>query len=323
MEILEKNFVVFQFKYKVRKGMQVTKLFCDIDDFCKVFLSSMKKSMFPQKKRIRHRKFKMSESEVMTLLILFHQSGYRNFKQFYTGYVPALLGKDFPNRVSYNRFIELSQSVLIPLCAYLHTRRVSSKGIAFVDSTPLRVCHNKRISRHKTFRGTAQRGKTSMGWFYGFKLHLIIDDEGNLISFFVSPGNLDDRKGLKKMIRFIKGKLFGDKGYISKALRDELWESSIELITNVRRNMKKIHIEETDKILLRKRSLIETVNDQLKNISQIEHSRHRSVVGFMVNLLCALIAYTLQPKKPSLNIRESSAETMLVVGMDNTVRATV
>lgn len=295
--------------------MSITGLFCDIDDFCKVFIPSWTESMLPEEKnRRRNRKFTMSPAEVMTLLILFHRSAYRNFKRFYNDYVPFVLNREFPERVSYNRFIELAQSVLVPLCAYLSTRRVTSKGISYVDSTPLRVCCNKRIPRHKVFRGTARRGKSSMGWFYGFKLHLIIDDEGNLISFFVSPGNLDDRKGLKEMIKYVKGKLFGDKGYISQALREELWESGIQLITDARRNMKKVILEEMDKILLRKRSLIETVNDQLKNISQIEHSRHRSFTGFMVNVVCALIAYTWQPKKPSLNIRANIKNPIVVDG---------
>lgn len=303
--------------------MGTTELFCDIDDFCKVFISSWMKSMLPDEKRNRHRNFTMSPAEVMTILILFHQSGQRNFKQFYNAYLPAVFRWAFPKRVSYNRFVELAQSVLIPLCAYLNTRRVTSRGIAFVDSTSLKICHNKRIKRNKVFRGIAERGKTSMGWFYGFKLHVIIDDEGNLVSFFVTPGNVDDRKGLKKMAAHIKGKLFGDKGYISKALREELWDSGINLITGIRRNMKKVTLEDMDKILLRKRSLIETVNDQLKNISQIEHSRHRSITGFMVNLVCALIAYSWQPKKPSLNIRRSNFKEMVVVNQNNTAYSTV
>lgn len=253
----------------------------------------------------------MCPAEVMTLLILFHRLGYRNLKNFYLGYVPLVLGKEFPNRVSYNRFVELEQSVFIPLCAYLHTRRVPSKGIAFVDSLSLRVCHNRRISRHKTFLRTAARGKNSVDWFYGFKLHLAIDDEGELVAFFVTPGNVDDRKGLIKMTKFIKGKLFGDKGYLSKSLQEELLEQGIQLITRVRRNMKKVFLEDFDRILLRKRMIIETVNDQLKNISQIEHTRHRSLTGFMVNLVCGLIAYSWQLKKPSLNLR-NKVKTNLV-----------
>ena len=290
--------------------MNITAIFCDVDDFCKLFIPAWQRSLLPEEVPQRHRKFTMSPAEVMTLLILFHRSSYRNLKNFYTHYVPMVLGREFPNRVSYNRFVELEQSLLGPLCAYLHTRRVTSRGIAFVDSTPLRVCHNRRIPRHKTFAGTAERGKTSVDWFYGFKLHLVIDDAGELVAFFITPGNVDDRKGLKKMAKFIKGKLFGDKGYISKALQESLWEQGIQLLTKLRRNMKKVALENIDKILLRKRTLIETVNDQLKNISQIEHSRHRSMIGFMVNVVCALIAYSWQPKKPSLNIRTSTGQDL-------------
>jgi hypothetical protein len=295
--------------------MNVTEIFCDVDDFCLVFLPSWLKSLLPEEKP--KRAFVMSPSEVMTILILFHSSHYRDFKNYYLHYIPRILGEEFPKRVSYNRFVELSQSVMIPLCAYLHTRRVSCQGIAFIDSTPIRVCNNKRIPRHKTFEGTAQRGKSSVGWFYGFKLHLVVSDKGELISFFITPGNVDDRKGLKKMMKYIKGKLFGDKGYISKALQEELWDKGIQLITNVRRNMKKVVLDDIDKILLRKRSIIETINDQLKNISQLEHSRHRSLCGFIVNVICAIIAYSWQPKKPSLNIRNNTND-LIVVSEDNT-----
>lgn len=296
--------------------MNITEIFCDVDDFCKVFIPVWLSSLLTEGKRRRQRQFTMSPSEVMTILILFNNSNYRDFKHFYIDHVPCVWKKEFPKRVSYNRFVELAQSVLIPLCAYLHTRRVTSRGIAFVDSTPLRVCHNRRIPRHKTFAGLAQRGKNSVDWFYGFKLHLIIDDRGELVSFFISPGNLDDRNALRKMTKYLKGKLFGDKGYISQALKEFLWDNGIELITKLRRNMKPVILEDFDRILLRKRSLIETVHDQLKNISQLEHTRHRSIVGFMVNALCALIAYSWLPKKPSLNLRQHHGTAFLVVGAD-------
>lgn len=232
--------------------------------------------------------------------------------------MPGVLGREFPTRVSYNRFVELAQSVLIPLCAYLHTRRVTSKGIALVDSTPVRVCHNRRIPHHQTFNPIAQRGKTSVDWFYGFKLHLVIDDRGELVAFRVTPGNLDDRKGLRKMANYLKGKRFGDKGYISKVLQEEWWDKGIQRITPLRRNMKKVAWEDIDRILLRKRSLIETVNDQLKNISPLEHTRHRSLIGFMVNVVCALMAYSWPPNKPSLHLRKSSGTDLVVVAEDNT-----
>ena len=296
--------------------MNVTEIYCDVDDFCQIFLPAWQCSLLPEKQTKRQRSFTMSPAEVMTLLIWFQSSNYRNFKHYYTSYVPSVLKPEFPKRVSYNRFIELAKSVLIPLCAYLYTRRVTSRGIAFIDSTPIRVCHNKRIPRHRTFKGMAQRGKNSVDWFYGFKLHLIVDDRGELVSFFVTPGNVDERQGLRKMAKFIKGKLFGDKGYISKALAEELWDQGVQLVTKLRRNMKPVVLDDFDKMLLRKRSLIETINDQLKNISQLEHSRHRSLTGFMLNLVAALVAYSFQPNKPSLNL-SLNTQALIVVNDDN------
>ncbi|NJO17165.1 MAG: IS982 family transposase [Thioploca sp.] len=216
--------------------------------------------------------------------------------------VRTIVRNAFPNLVSYNRFVELMQSVLIPLCAYLYSRKGKSQGIAFIDSMPIRVGHNRRINRHRTFEEVARRGKNSVDGFYGFKLHLVINDGGDLIAFFITRGNTDDRQVLEQLTQGLTGKLFGDKGYISKALRENLLERGLELITKLKRNMKPISITDFDNALLRKRSIIETVNDQLKNISQIEHTRHRSLANFMVNLIAALIAYTWQPKKPSLNL---------------------
>jgi Transposase DDE domain len=166
----------------------------------------------------------------------------------------------------------------------------------------LSVCHNRRIERHRVFDGLAARGKTSMGWFFGFKVHLVINEQGELLAFYLSPGNLDDRKPVPKLTKRLFGKLFGDKGYISQPLFDELLAQDVTLITNVRKNMKNRLLPLMDKLLLRKRAIIETVNDQLKNISQIDHSRHRSVNNFLVNVIAGLIAYTHQPKKPSLNL---------------------
>lgn len=177
-------------------------------------------------------------------------------------------------------------------------------GISFIDSTPIRVSHNRRISSHKVFDGIAGRGKSSTGWFYGFKLHLIVNEKGEILKFFITSGNKNDRNPLK-FISFIKGifgKLIGDKGYISKELSSFLSESGIELITKVRKNMKARVVNVFDKLLLRKRAVIESINDQLKNISQIEHSRHRSLDNFFVNLFSGLIAYCFKEKKPSVNI---------------------
>jgi transposase len=151
------------------------------------------------------------------------------------------------------------------------------------------------------FRGLAARGKTSTGWFFGFKLHLIVNDRGELLNMAFTPGNVDDRKPVPRMVKDLFGKLFGDKGYLSQPLFQQLLDTfGIQLITKLKSNMKNQLMNFADKVLLRKRAIVETIIDQLKNISQIEHSRHRSPVNFLVNLLCGLIAYCHQPKKPSL-----------------------
>lgn len=149
-----------------------------------------------------------------------------------------------------------------------------------------------------------------MGWFFGFKLHLVINECGELLAVQLTPGNTDDRRPVTEMAKRLFGKLFGDKGYISSDLFDQLWNGGLQLVTHIRHNMKNALMPLIDKILLRKRSLIETVNDQLKNISQVEHTRHRSPVNFMVNLIAGLIAYTHQPKKPSLRLSPYATDAL-------------
>ena len=172
-----------------------------------------------------------------------------------------------------------------------------------MDSTTLDVCDSHRISQHKVFQGIAQRGKSSTGWFYGFKLHLTVNDSGEILNFCLTPGNVDDRnpKVMKQITKNIYGKLFADKGYLSQKLMEELLEKDIELITKQRKNSKNHKILKLcDHLLLRKRAIIESVNDFLKNICQIEHSRHRSGCNFITNLVSGLVAYSFLPKKPSI-----------------------
>lgn len=180
-----------------------------------------------------------------------------------------------------------------------------------MDSTSIAVCHNKRISRNKTFTGLAERGKTTMGWFFGFKLHLIVNDSGEIIAFSFTKGNVDDRKPLPKMATKLFGKLFGDKGYLSSELAENLRQMGVTLITSVKKNMKNKLMPYWDKIMLRKRFLIESINDQLKNEMQIEHTRHRSPSNFLVNLISGLLAYSFKPKKPSLNLGLSSRNPLI------------
>ena len=277
--------------------MSLLELFVEVDDFYKTFESWAAQQQLPGKAK-RGPAPSLSRSEIMTIVIHFHQAGYRDFKSFYQKHVCKHLAAEFPRLVSYGRFVELMPSVLLLLCAYLQSRFGRCTGVAFVDSTPLAVCHNRRITRHRVFKDLAARGKTTMGWFYGFKLHLIVNELGELLAVHLTPGNVDDRRPLAGMSEDLLGKLFGDKGYLSQALFETLYDRGLELITSLRKNMKNQLMLVSDRLMLRKRFIIETITDQLKNISQIEHTRHRSPTNFAVNLLAGLIAYTHQDKSP-------------------------
>lgn len=283
--------------------MNIVPLFCDIHDFCQDFEPLMNGHLIEEGKKKRHRKGTLHLSEVMTLIVAFHQSGYRTFKHYYQRHVCVYLRWAFPRLVSYNRFVELMSDALLPLCAYLKTRKGQCSGISFIDSMPIAVCHNRRIPSHRVFAETAQRGKNSVGWFYGFKLHLVVNDCGEILAVQLTPGNTDDRVPVPKLVEDLFGKLFGDKGYISQQLFDLLYADGVQLVTKIRKNMKNKLMPVWDKLMLRKRAIIESVYDQLLNISQIEHTRHRSGFNFLVNVVSALIAYTHQEKKPSLHIR--------------------
>lgn len=284
---------------------KIIEIYCKVDDFCKDFLPLIERNTL-KSKNSRNREFKLSISEAMTIQILFHISGYRNFKTYYKDYVCSRLNSYFPDMVSYNRMVEICKYTIIPLAIFLKTKSMGEcTGISFTDSTLLRVCDNRRIHSHKVFDGIAQRGKCSLGWFYGFKLHLIVNDMGQIINFMLTPGNVDDREPLKikSFIEKLFGKIFADKGYLSKALFEDLFSDGIHLVTRLRKNMKSFNVTPLyDALMLRKRAIIESINDQLKNIFQIEHSRHRSPANFLANILSGLIAYNFADKKPSLKI---------------------
>jgi hypothetical protein len=283
--------------------MEILPVFCDIDDFCLFFEPGWQQHLLASSTRQRNRRSSLCLSEVMTIITLFHATGYRNFKDYYQQHVLKHMLWAFPRLVSYSRFVELMPQAAIPLCAYLRSRLGACSGISFVDSTTLKVCHNRRIHSHKVFAQSARRGKNSVDWFYGFKLHLVINDCGELLNLRLTPGNVDDRSPVPQMVKELFGKLFADKGYISQKLFALLFEQKLQLMTKLKTTMKNKLLPMFDKIMLRKRAVIEAVNDQLKNISQIEHTRHRSPVNFFVNLMAGLIAYTFREKKPSLNIR--------------------
>lgn len=285
-------------------------IFCDVDDFCKQFEPQWRKFLIENLSSVkkRTRKSELSLSEAITIVIMFHKTGYRTFKDYYSRYVISFLKPYFPKILSYSRFIHLMKTCLFPLFIFSQGCLGNCSGISFVDSTILTVCHARRISSHRVFKNFAKRGKTSTGWFYGFKLHLIINDAGEILAYMLSSGNVDDRVPVPDLSKDIFGKLFGDKGYISQELFMKLYEKGIEIVTRLKRNMKNKLMSLANKILLRSRGVIESVNNKLKACYQIEHHRHRHPLNFLVNLVSGIVAYSYDPYKPSIQLtrREKS-----------------
>lgn len=295
---------------------KVIEIFVKVDDFCKEIAPMMEQKMVEDRKLgKRDRKSGLCESETVSLLILFHYGQFDNLKSFYVYYAVPHLRDLFPGMVSYNRFVELQPRCAVVFMLFVKMRCLGkSRGINFVDSTHIKVCHNRRIHSHRVFDGHAERGQCSIGWFFGFKLHLIINDKGEILSFYLTKGNVDDRdwRHFSVMTKDVFGKLFGDKGYVSKMLADLLWGNGIQMVAKPKKNMKNVNISQHDRILLRKRAVIECVNDELKNMCKLQHTRHRSVHNFLLNILGALAAYAFFPKKPSLNIRFENTNQLLL-----------
>ena len=288
---------------------KVTEIFCLVDDFCKEMeLVLDRNSIEAENGRPRRMKRpKMSDSEVITIMVLFHLKGYRCLKHFYLHHVCRHMMDDFPKTLSYNRFVELQKKSVVPMVVFLQTCCLGQcSGISFLDSTVIRACHYKREKQNRVFRDIAAKGRGTMGWFFGFKLHIIINECGEIIDFLVTKGNEDDRQPLRDRAFHEKvfGKIFADRGYIGKDLFEKLFVDGIHLVTKIKKNMKNSLMHIYDKIMLRKRAVVESVNDILKNQCQIEHTRHRSFDNFITNLISGLIAYSFYPSKPNINIHQ-------------------
>lgn len=278
----------------------LVEIYCFIDDFCKHFTLAQQQNCLPNPNRQRYRPCLMSLSEIMTILVLFHLSHYRTFKDFYLESVCRHTRSDFPKLVSYHRFLELMPHVAMPLGVLLHCCQGKKTGRYYIDSTKLQVCHNLRIARHKVFQDLAKRGKTSTGWFFGFKLHLVFNDKGELITFKLTPGNVDDRNVVETLTQHLQGWLFGDKGYLSQALEKSLLQRGLRLFTRVKKNMKEKVMTPIQQAFLNQRGMVETIIGQLKALCHIQHTRHRSPTNFLVNVLAGLFAYVLKPQKVSV-----------------------
>lgn len=277
----------------------LTELFVEVSEFMKTFKPVFEKYLIGEK---RQRPFcRLDICEIMTILIAFQIIGAQNFKQYYNDIILQYHRAEFPDWVSYQRFAEIAPIAIIPLAIFLKFGiEISEKtGLYVIDSTSLCVCENIRIPGHKVLKDMAQRGKTSAGWFYGFRSHPVINHLGELMAVHITAGNIDDRIPVSAMVRELTGKLSGDKGYIKKVLARELSEQGLEFITTIKKNMKQ-SLSVYDRILLRKRAIIGTADDLLRNHFQVGHSGHRSSAGFMNNVLTALIAYTFYPTKPEM-----------------------
>lgn len=239
----------------------------------------------------------------MTIVIFYHLSGYKCFKYYYQECILTEGKSYFPDAVSYNRFIEIKKTVNLPLYMFIFAHcRGKQTGTYYVDSTKLPACDNRRIHSHKVLKKVSNRGKTSTGWFYGMKLHLIINEEGELISFCFTSGNIADNNHqvLKHLCNKLSGEMFADAGYISHKLFEILFDQGLQLFTKIRRNMKNKFINLRQKYYLKKRSLVETVIDLLKYICDLWHTRHRSIDNCFNNMLGALAAYSYFDKLPSI-----------------------
>jgi len=282
--------------------VELTTIFYYADEFCKFFEKEFKTRVLSNGRGLRKKAGILSLSEVITITTYYHQSGYKTFKDYYTR--SAELEPAFTRLPSYNRFIELQQKALIPIALFAKLQSIGKcDGISFIDSFPLRVSNQKRISSHKTFRRLAARGKTSVGWFYGFKVHVIINGKGEILDFAITPGNVADNnaKIIEQMMQNVYGKVYGDKGYLVNAnFFQKLYCKGIHLVTKIRSNMKNKLMDFGDKLMLKKRGLIESVGAVLKEDLNIDHSRYRSPITLFINVFSALIAYSFRKNKPSI-----------------------
>ena len=253
---------------------KVIEIFCIADDFCKEYEKEIQNHQLQagNVSKKRNRQTRMSQSEIITVMVCFHCGTFHNFKHYYRFYICEHMNSYFPNAVSYNRFVELQPRTIVPLMLLLKLVGFGEcTGITYVDSTPIKVCHNKRIYSNKVFKDIAQRGKSTMGWFFGFKLHLVCNEKGELLNFSLTKGNVDDRNPdvINVLTKDLFGKLYADKGYISQKLFEMLFDEGVHLVTGIRSNMKNSLMSFRDKILLRSNY---SANNQINILAAILHS---------------------------------------------------
>jgi hypothetical protein len=274
----------------------ITFLYYFVDNFCKCYNAWVRRKLIPGLRQ-RCRDSEMSLSELLTVVLSFYLSPCKDFKNYYLYYLSSKHKGCFSKLLSYSRIVQLLPRLMLPLTVMLHCLRGEETGVYYVDSTKIQICHNKRTSSNRVFKGICAVGKSSYGWFMGYKLHIIINNKGEIMGIKITKGNKSDISVLSALAQGLKGKIYGDKGYISKEVWNELFTKGLQLFTSLKRTMKNYLMNMGDKINLRKRSLIESVFNVLKNRMNLEHTRHRSPTNFLVHIISCIISYTLKPAK--------------------------
>ena len=284
------------------KEIKLYEIFIAVDDFCRQ-LDSWKQS---QPERFPPRgwdKPLMSESELMSICIFYHYSGYKCFQYYYQDMVQRTLKSYFPRQISYERFLVSLLKVLPGLYVFLKYLTLQSQqtGLYFIDSKQLAVCHNRRIHSHRVFEGIATRGKSSTGWFFGFKLHLVVNNLGEVVNFLLTPGNVADNNHavLHTLLDGLKGECYGDKGYITR-LFEYFYGQGLQIVTKLKSKMKAQLMPLAQRLRLKKRAVIESVNDILTSVLDVEHTRHRNPFNALVHIFSGLIAYCFYDTKPAV-----------------------
>jgi Transposase DDE domain len=277
---------------------RLVETFCEVDDFCQAFVPQWEAYLIGTGAAPRGPEPGLCVSEIITILLMLHGSRCKYLKSFYQGVMGDVLRQYFPHMPCYERFVTLQKSVFMPLLCFLLSRLGGRTGIYYIDSTALPVCHNRRISRHRTFAGLAARGKTSMGWFFGFKLHLVFNQLHQIVALKLTAGNVADTQAVPSLTHNLTGKLFGDKGYIGKQLAQQLLRRGLALFTRVRKNMKSLPLSMIDKMLLNARNMAETIIGHIKAFSPLNLPKHRAPINAFLHLLAALTAYQINPIKP-------------------------
>ncbi|MBB4081117.1 hypothetical protein GGR28_003764 [Lewinella aquimaris] len=281
------------------KEDKLIEIFVTVDDFLKLFGRHIDRLPIPKTR------FEgiMCPSEIIAIIIFYQYSGFKCFQYFYKQQVQHELREYFPRQVSYKRFLRLIKKCVPYLYVFTKWQCMQSEhtGVYFIDSKKLPVCHNRRIHNHKVFKDLAERGHTSTGWFYGFKIHLAINNLGQVMNYTFTSGNVSDAHPdtLRHVLLKLAGKCYGDKGYLSRIF-EGLYLKGLKLVTKIRKNMKNKLMPLEEKYQSYKRAVIESVFDILMTVFDIDHTRHRSPQNAMAHMLAAVAAYSFMDQKPGV-----------------------